>query len=388
MPREHLAIIRGSGGASLASRPTPLPEPGELLLAPLVSGLCGTDLQILLGERDDPASVLGHEAVARVVAAGAGVPVGLAEGTLVMLNPTNPDDPGSLIGHIQDGVFQQRLVISAGMVAAGLVLPLPVELPLRLAPLIEPLACVLYAFELMARKARQGPLLIYGDGVVGHLVLLAARSHLPAATDRIMIHHRSEGMRWSVDNGMPAERRMLFDGLDGEQCGECAMALLATPRRATLACLADAVPRLAGGGIVDLMGGVPAESRLDALPEIADLAAVRHGNCGGRPRDGAYCETVSSQGKRLTLFGHRGAPNRMLQAAARELAQHPCRYGALVTHLLDLPEAAALMNGYSLTHRREYGGRRFIKVGIRFPEAAKPPRGAASLLSLSSETQS
>ena len=103
MNRTHRAIVRADGKLSVALRPTVAPGPGELSVATLYAGLCGTDIQMLRGLRADPAPVIGHEGIARVVAAGTGVPDDLAPGTLVAVNPTHPTDPGFLVGHTDPG---------------------------------------------------------------------------------------------------------------------------------------------------------------------------------------------------------------------------------------------------------------------------------------------
>lgn len=50
----HRAIVRRGSRSSVEKRPTPTPGPGELLVAPEKVSLCGTDIQIVRGDRDDP----------------------------------------------------------------------------------------------------------------------------------------------------------------------------------------------------------------------------------------------------------------------------------------------------------------------------------------------
>src|SRR4051794_10658228 len=142
MSRFHRAIVRDGATLCVARRPTGVPGPGELSVATVYAGLCGTDIQMLRGLRGDPASVIGHEGIARVVAAGAGVPDTLAPGTLVVVNPTHPSDPSFLLGHNVDGLLQERTLLPATAVSAGMVLPVPERTDVRLAPLLEPLAVV------------------------------------------------------------------------------------------------------------------------------------------------------------------------------------------------------------------------------------------------------
>ncbi|WP_317698941.1 alcohol dehydrogenase catalytic domain-containing protein, partial [Aeromicrobium sp. REDSEA-S32_B7] len=118
----HRALVRTPAGLRLHSLPTPTPGPGELLLAPEVVGVCGTDLQILRGLRADPAEVLGHEGVARVVAVGPAV-AGPAPrvGERVLVDPTHPRDDTFLLGHNVAGLWAERVVVPATAVRDGLV---------------------------------------------------------------------------------------------------------------------------------------------------------------------------------------------------------------------------------------------------------------------------
>ncbi|WP_245545990.1 alcohol dehydrogenase catalytic domain-containing protein [Nocardia higoensis] len=110
MTATHLAIVRDGSWSSVRRRPTPRPGRGEIVVAPEKVSLCGTDIQIVRGDRDDPSPIVGHEGAARVVAVGAGVEL-LTPGLRVVINPTHPGDPSFLLGHDVDGLFQQRVLI-------------------------------------------------------------------------------------------------------------------------------------------------------------------------------------------------------------------------------------------------------------------------------------
>ncbi|MEB3979099.1 alcohol dehydrogenase catalytic domain-containing protein [Mycobacterium ulcerans] len=123
----YRALVRrpaGPDGCSLvdvAVLDTPALEPGDLLLAPLVAGICGTDWQILRGDRPDDSPVLGHEGIARVVVGSKA----FAPGDIVTVNPTHPTDPGFLLGHNVAGLWAERTRIPASVVNAGLVVSVP-----------------------------------------------------------------------------------------------------------------------------------------------------------------------------------------------------------------------------------------------------------------------
>lgn len=71
--------IRAPGTLELVERPTPAPEPGEVLIAVEACGICGADTADL-GRAPVPGQaprVPGHEVVGRIATLGAGVPAAL-----------------------------------------------------------------------------------------------------------------------------------------------------------------------------------------------------------------------------------------------------------------------------------------------------------------------
>jgi D-arabinose 1-dehydrogenase-like Zn-dependent alcohol dehydrogenase len=354
MNRRHRAITRADGTLSVALRPTIAPGPGELSVATVYAGLCGTDIQILRGLRDDPAPVIGHEGVARVVAVGAGVPEELTPGTLVAVNPTHPTDPRVLLGHNVDGLLQERTLLPTTAVTGGMVLPLPETTDVTLAPLLEPLAVVRYALgELSAFTP--ATLLVVGDGTVGHLAVRAARRWLGEDVRAALVHHTEQGRAFSEASSCPAD--LMLDGLSGVVLDGPVAALLATPRDATVAALESALA--AGAEVVDIVGGLPSGAATPLLPDV-DLTAVRAANRGGLP-DPARIATAG----RVRLFGHRGVANGHLLESAAELARDAGRYRDLMTHETDLDGAARVMRALACSGERTVDGRRLIKLSVR-----------------------
>lgn len=364
---QHRAIVRTGTRVRVEPRPTPRPAAGEVLLAPQTAGLCGTDLQMLRGLRGDPAPVIGHEGTALVVAAGPGVDPALGPGTRVVVNPTHPDDPSFLLGHHLDGLLQERTLIPASAVRAGLVMPLPEPLaPDGLAALLEPLATVRYAFSVLERAGIR-TLLVFGDGTVGHLAVRAAGRMLGPGVRTVHVHHTDAGRTWSEGRAHRAD--VLLSPADGPDAlssvvgDEPVGVVLATPRDATLRCLETALRAVPGELTVDLLGGLPSDARSPLLPGV-ELAAVRAANCGGRPSPARVDHAVTDAGARVRLFGHRGVADHHLRDAAAELAAAPERYRDLVTHVADLDEAARIMHHLALHRDRTWQGHRLIKLAV------------------------
>ncbi len=365
----HHAIVRSSMGIRLSQVETPMIGAGELLLAPLVAGLCGTDIQILRGERNDNARVIGHEGVAEIVQAGSGCPDYFTPGTRVLINPTNPHDSQFLLGHNVDGLFQEYIRIPASVIAAGLVIPVVQTLPLTLAPLIEPLAAVFYAFQLMQPQHRGESMIIYGDGIVGHLALLLARICFGKRVAIIFVHHHQEGLNWSRTQKIHGDLDLLFNELSSFHIEHTNLpapgsALIATPRHSTLACLSHAVDCITPHGYVDLLGGLPEVASVPSLPGL-NLSKLRSVNCGGVPAQGVFANTYTIQNKPLILCGHRGVSNDHLLQAMTELTANGIFYQKLISHILDLKDAARFMDDLSKNGPRQINSQRVMKLGIR-----------------------
>lgn len=363
------AIMRTEAGIKFHKTATPRAGHGELLVAPLYAGLCGTDIQILRGDRHDPAIVIGHEGVVEIIDVGRNCPDHLVTGKKIVINPTYPNDSADfLLGHTVNGLFQEYVCMPACAVAAGLVVPFLEALPIELSPLIEPLATVMYAFELVRPERQGGAMLIYGDGTIGHLALLLAKLSFNGSLPIIFVHHRQEGLDWSIKHKIHGDIDLLFEQLPNssdrlKNFTAPSSALIATPRTASLACLSHAVNQVAPDACIDLIGGLPDNARLASLPDV-DLNSIRSANRSGTPEPAIRIKLISHDSKRLSLCGHRGVANRHLQQAMHHLAVNGRHYAKLITHQLSLQNAAMFMRHLSQHGSRQIDGERVIKLGI------------------------
>jgi len=186
-------VVDRPGVSEVRQVPDPDPGPGEVLVEVAAAGICGSDLEVLDGQR--PAAyvgypvVPGHEWAGRVLAAGPGVdgvapgdPVvaeGLrscgvcdrcAEGRTNICSATYAET-----GFTLPGALAERLVVPAGLLHR-----LPADRPLEAAALLEPAACVASGL-LEAGVPRPGSrVAVVGDGPLGLLALLLLRTTTPA----------------------------------------------------------------------------------------------------------------------------------------------------------------------------------------------------------------
>ncbi len=185
------AVYYGPMDIRVEQRPIPVVEPGQALIKVACASICGTDLRIFHGlHRHYPSGTVripGHEVVGEVVEL-AGSSNDLRPGKMVFLAPNfgcgrcrqcisgNPNlcPRFGAIGVTMDGGFAEYLQVPADAVAHGNLIPLDDGTDIRVAPLIEPLACVVRGQEAVG----VGPgdvVLVLGAGPIGLLHIMLAK---------------------------------------------------------------------------------------------------------------------------------------------------------------------------------------------------------------------
>ena len=179
------AVVEGIGRVSCKDWPEPEVTKGKVLIRPVYAGICGSDLHVFHGEFGDRVSfplIPGHE-IAAVVEDASVEGTALKVGDRVVVDPVEPCRrciacrTGQmsacrrlrLLGVDTSGGFAQRLAASAENV-----FPIPAEVLLRHAALVEPYAIGLHA----VRRALIQPgevVVIYGMGRLGLAVLEVVR---------------------------------------------------------------------------------------------------------------------------------------------------------------------------------------------------------------------
>jgi L-iditol 2-dehydrogenase len=189
------ALLYGAEDFRLETVKDPTPAPGEVVLQVEVATTCGTDLKVWRrgghARMLKPPTLFGHEAAGRIVAIGEGV-TGWQIGDRGVANNSAPcmtcffcqKQAYSLCTDLcfNNGTFAEYLRIPAPIVQHNL-LAVPDQLPMELASLTEPLACVLHG---VARSNTQpgDRVLIIGDGAIGLMFVAALQ---PLGVDIMLI---------------------------------------------------------------------------------------------------------------------------------------------------------------------------------------------------------
>jgi (R,R)-butanediol dehydrogenase/meso-butanediol dehydrogenase/diacetyl reductase len=162
------------------------PGPGEVRVQVAYTGICGTDLHILHGAMDHRVSipqVIGHEMSGRIEAVGAQV-AGWTPGQPVTVMPLVwcGECPACRAGHHHIchrltfvGIDSPGSMRNAWNVPVGLLVPLPDDLSLADAALVEPTAVAVHDVRRSGLGIAEHAVVI-GGGPVGVLIALVARS--------------------------------------------------------------------------------------------------------------------------------------------------------------------------------------------------------------------
>ncbi|MCO6450348.1 MAG: alcohol dehydrogenase catalytic domain-containing protein [Caldilineales bacterium] len=175
-------VLTDHGPELIDNLPTPIPGPGEALLAPRLVGICGTDLALVAGYKGGYRGVLGHEYVAEVVAAP-GYPEWVGCRVVGEINTTCGVCDSCRAGHVThcqtrrvlgirdwDGVFAEYFLSPVANLHR-----LPDEISDAEAVFTEPLAAA-YAVLREMPKSSGDRIAILGDGRLGLLIALVLRA--------------------------------------------------------------------------------------------------------------------------------------------------------------------------------------------------------------------
>ncbi len=331
----HAALVIAAPGQMLLEQvATKRPRAGEIRVAPLRVGICGSDLDVLRGSRPFGARILGHEGVAEVVAVGAGLSQ-YAVGQRVTFLPNNPNDPADVLGVSTEGLYQQSLVVPSAALDRGMVVRCDAGIPLDCGPLIEPFATVLYGQRLAQQVCAPQAALIVGAGPIGLLNVLYARAQ--GCAQIFLVAASQSQLDWAVKRGIVAgdeallNSPQLVDVLLQRTAGQGVdAAYLCTPRSATRAVLQQALRLAREEGVISLTAGTDSSEELPELPGV-DLNGIRSANVCGLGHEVKACAT--RQGKRLWLTGHSGASASYLQESMRLLREDAASYARVISHL-------------------------------------------------------
>lgn len=179
------AVADGHGGIDVRELPVPVPPPGWVVIAPVGTGVCGTDLHLIEGDYPHGRFpvVPGHEFAGYITEIGPDV-TNFADNDYVGVNPNiscgkctwcRKGATNLCIDLLPVGVAINGSCAEFVAVPEQIVFRLDSAIEHRAAPLIEPFSCVLHALERVPNW-RDDEIVVFGAGSIGLMAVILARA--------------------------------------------------------------------------------------------------------------------------------------------------------------------------------------------------------------------
>ncbi len=353
---------------SLSEVDTPTIEDGQMITQPLFVGVCGTDLQIIRRQRPDPATILGHEGIARILESKSSKK-GMQPGENVVFNPVDPTDQNQILGHNIPGLLQERYLVTEHAIDQDLVVPFPKAIDPMLGALVEPLGTVVYGHSLVSKAVNQSSIAIVGAGAIGIMNALYAKAQ--GYKQVLLINASRDHLDWCIQRGIIEEENTFIDSdnladeiLAATQGAGVDAVYMCTSRPNALAALSQALHYIKANGCIDLVGGIKDGDKIEDLPSVEDLNAVRRANFCGIPSDGYIETTTTAEGKQINLTGHRGTSLKHFEGVIENLRSHGDTFSKVISHIVSLEACAGLFNELAEGQVKEFNGSPYIKAVV------------------------
>jgi 2-epi-valiolone-7-phosphate 1-reductase len=364
---EHLVLIRTSQGLAVRRQPGQQVPDSAIVIRMLAAGVCGTDLAMLSGGRLCRAEVLGHEGVGVVISAPENS--GVVKGARVIISPVHQKRPELVIGHNQDGIFREVFWLDASEALEGRhLVPCAQQCSLADAELAiaEPVASVLYGFELLREKWNPASLLIRGSGTVA---VLAARlwSKLVPRSTAVLVSKSEFHAQWLRHTGQwPAN--VTIRSLEVGNVAEAATdgfdaAILCCSRQDAAHGLHFLLDSVEADATIDLMAGFPAEHKETRLGDL-DLDRIRWNNICGTQIGPSTSTRDRKTGKTIRVTGHRGTSDQHILHAVELLSEGTISLAELPHRLMPLEQLPGAISNMLSPARHDTN---WIKAIASFP---------------------
>ncbi|XP_012263758.2 D-arabinitol dehydrogenase 1-like [Athalia rosae] len=268
---EFLSFDSRDKSLTLKKGDIPVPANNEVLVKVAYAGICGTDLHIIAGNfpcKDDGPVTLGHEFSGVVQSIGSEITT-FAVGQKVVIDPNSGCDNCNychggnyhfcqrsghkVIGIRRDGGWATHVVVPESQVH-----PVPDEIELSHAALVEPISCLVHGWDLVNPINIGSKILIIGAGIIGFLwsCVLHLQGHRKAVTLSVRRPKRRqlfEDLKLGYEAVSPAELK----GREFDLAIDCSGSAQA---------MEDAVPMLARGGRLCIFGVANPDDRIRVNP--------------------------------------------------------------------------------------------------------------------------
>ncbi|NSW83750.1 MAG: alcohol dehydrogenase catalytic domain-containing protein [Syntrophothermus sp.] len=292
-------LVYGINDFRVEEVPSPVPEPGDIVVKVRASGICATDVKTLLGQGlpQNLPTILGHEVAGEVIALGEGVS-GIDLGDRVTIYPIAVCGQCDFcrqnrhnlcryefgLAHGIDGGFAELVRIPRQIVQAGGVVQIPANLTFEAAAMAEPLSCGLAALK-TNRVKPEDTVVICGAGPMGLIHLLLAKW----VGARVIIieplaHRRNLASMLGADYVLDPGDQDPVEGVKRITAGDGANVVITSLGNPQA--IQSALPMVSKGGIFNIFGGPPAGYAIQVDPRWVHYQEVTiTGSFASTPQD-------------------------------------------------------------------------------------------------------
>jgi len=266
------AVADKPGKVKIVEFPEPLAGEGDIIVEPLVCGVCSTDVKTVQKGANNPEFALGHEVAGVVVQASPQSK--WKKGARVIVAPYLPcgtcfycrhNQPG-LCEHLYEvsmkpGGMAERILAEAPLAERG-TFAIPDGVPMELAALSEPLGCVIMGLEIA--KFKPGDVVaVIGDGPMGLLAAGAARGF---GASKVIVagmtqHRLDAAARYYADHVIDISKEELLPAVQllTENRGADVVVVAVSACEA----LTTGISVVRPGGVVCAFAGVPEGTKIE-----------------------------------------------------------------------------------------------------------------------------
>jgi len=327
-----------------------------LLIKNISAGICGTDIEIAKGRRNDLASIIGHEGIGIVTRSNVST---FKVNDIIVYNPVSVLNQDRILGHSYDGIFQQYYLVNLDDLENDLVIKLPCsQVELFYGALLEPLAVAIYGIEIVSTATSITNSLIIGTGAISHVIAYylankGVKVYMASHSDtRAKILSKCNNCHINYLNLNEAKKlNIQFDVIFS-----CA------PRIRAMDYLYLALKLSRKNTVIDLVNGFNEDTYFacnfhDGRKSIS-LNEIRRRNCCGSKHD---IFKINYSGKYYNVTGHRGCNKSHFLSAYDELSRFESHYSKLINLQLNFNEVDRFFNNSCKTSINHTG-----KILIKF----------------------
>lgn len=273
-------VFNAPGDVAVVDMPEPEAGRGEIVLRVGAAGLCHSDVRVFKGEKYARQGVVpGHEISGVVAQVGDGVDdieigehvslcpiIACGSCSFCRVGKRNRCPKRITLGYDENGGLAEYLLVPEPIVRLGHVFKLPAGVPLDLASLLEPTACVFNSMDLLGVEAGTTMLLI-GAGPMGLMHLVVAK----ALGARVIASEPDEDRRgWARKLGAVEVIDPMTEDVvkRAKELTEGEGADVAVVSTGAVPAVKPALEGVRKQGAINLFGGFPPNSVLDLDPNV------------------------------------------------------------------------------------------------------------------------